>query len=84
MTNPLALDVPVAVLKASIAAAPEAVDSPLYSSAAPPMSALPVAVRVTVGFVPPPAVIGALHTLSSVLSLATWLVTFVYVLPARR
>jgi hypothetical protein len=46
------------------------------------MSALPVAVMVIAGFVPPPAVIGALHTLSSVSSEALTLVTLVYVLPA--
>ena len=82
VTNPVPEDVPVAVLDASTAAAPDALDSPEYSSAAPPMSALPVAVMVIAGRVPPPAVIGALQTLSSVSSDAVTLVTLVYVLPA--
>ena len=47
------------------------------------MSALAVAVTVTVGRVPPPAVIGALHTLSSVSSDALTEVSLVYVLPAE-
>ena len=68
VTKPVPIDVPVAVLSASIAAAPDAVDRPAYSSAAPPMSAPPVAVTVIVGRVPSPAVIGALQTLSSVFS----------------
>ncbi len=75
-------DVPVAVLSWSMAAAPEALDNPEYSSAAPPMSALAVAWIVIAGRVAPPAVIGALQTLSSVSSAATMLVTLVYVLPA--
>src|SRR5262249_10829497 len=83
LTKPDALDVPVAMAEASIAAAPEAVDSPAYSRAAPPMSALPVAVTVIVGFVPSPAVVGALQTLISVSSVALMPVAFVYVLPAE-
>ena len=47
------------------------------------MSALPVAVMVIVGLVPSPAVIGAVQTLSSVLSDALTLVALVYVLPAE-
>ena len=47
------------------------------------MSARALVVTVTVGFVPPPAVIGAVHTLSSVLSEALKPLTFVYVLPAE-
>jgi hypothetical protein len=82
VTNPALVEVAVAVLKASIAAAPEALDSPAYSSAAPPMSALPVAFTKIEGLVPSPAVMGALHTLSSVSSVALTLVTLVYVLPA--
>ena len=61
---------PVAVLSTSTTPVPAAVDRPEYSSTLAPMSALPVVVTVTVGFVPPPAVIGALHTLSSVSSAA--------------
>ena len=67
----------------STAAAPAAVDSPEYSRTAAPMSARALVVTVTVGFVPPPAVIGAVHTLSSVLSEALKPLTFVYVLPAE-
>ncbi len=47
------------------------------------MSALPVVLTLIVGFVAPPAVIGALHTLSSVLSDALNAVSLVYVLPAE-
>src|SRR3954447_13103956 len=83
VTNPVPEEVPVAVLDASTAAAPDALDRPEYSRAAPPMSALPVAVMVIAGRVPPPAVIGALQTLSSVSSDAVTLVTLVYVLPAE-
>ena len=50
------------------AAAPAAVERPEYSSTAAPMSAFAVGVTVIAGLVPPPAVIGAVHTLSSVLS----------------
>jgi len=64
--------VPVAVFSASTTPVPAAVESPEYSSTLAPMSALPVVVTVTVGRVPPPAVIGALQTLSSVCSLAAW------------
>src|SRR6188472_667298 len=83
VTNPVPEEVPVAVLNWSMAAAPEALDRPEYSSAAPPISAPPVAVMVITGRVPPPAVIGALQTLSSVSSDAVTLVTLVYVLPAE-
>src|SRR6516164_3392753 len=47
-------------------AVPAAVDRPAYSAAATPMSAVEVALAVMVGLVPPPAVIGALHTDSAV------------------
>src|SRR5690349_24389008 len=67
----------------STAAAPAAVDSPEYSSTAAPMSARALVVTVTVGFVPAPAVIGAVQTLSSVLSEALKPLTLVYVLPAE-
>ena len=67
----------------STAAAPAAVDSPEYSRTAAPMSARALVLTVTVGFVPPPAVIGAVHTLSSVLSEALKPVTLVYVLLAE-
>ena len=60
-----------------------ALDRPEYSRTVAPTSALAVVVTVTVGLVPEPAVIGALHTLSSVLSEALNEVSFVYVLPAE-
>ena len=82
VTNPAAVAVPVAVLSWSTAAAPAAAESPEYSLAAAPMSALAVAVMVMAGLVPPPAVIGAVQTLSSVSSDALTLATLVYVLPA--
>ena len=44
------------------------VESPEYSSAATPTSAVDVGLTVIVGRVPPPAVIGALQTLISVFS----------------
>src|SRR4051794_35112556 len=47
------------------------------------MSAMPLALTVIVGRVAPPAVIGALHTLSSVLSEALKCVSSVYVFPAE-
>jgi hypothetical protein len=47
------------------------------------MSAVPLALTVIVGRVPPPAVIGALHTLSSVLSDALKCVSSVYEFPAE-
>ena len=68
---------PLAIAVRSTAAAPEALDSPEYSITAIPMSALELAVAVTVGLVPPPAVIGAVHTVSSVPSDATWPATLV-------
>src|SRR5215203_1478953 len=83
VTKPEPGEVAVAVLTASIAAAPAAVDTLAYSTAAAPMSALPVALTVIVGRVPSPAVIGAVHTLSCVFSDAVTLVAFVYVLPAE-
>ena len=58
----------VAVLLWSTTVASATVERPEYSSAATPTSALAVGVTVIVGLVPPPAVIGALHTLISVLS----------------
>ena len=45
-----------------------AVERPEYSETMAPTSALADGVTVIVGLVPPPAVIGAVHTLSSVLS----------------
>ena len=60
--------VPVACDWASSTDASVAADSPEYSSAATPTSAADVTCAVITGFVPPPAVTGALHTLSSVLS----------------
>jgi hypothetical protein len=47
---------------------PLAVVRPLYSTAETPTSALEVGLAVTVGRVPPPAVIGAVQMLSSVWS----------------
>ena len=60
--------VPVACAWTSRAAVPAAVDKPAYSTAATPMSAAEVALAVMVGLVPPPAVIGAVHTDISVFS----------------
>jgi hypothetical protein len=57
---------PVAVLLTSTTAVPDTVDTPEYSNKLAPISALPVAVTVTVGFVPPPATTGAVQVLSSV------------------
>ncbi len=74
---------PVAVLSTSTTFVPPALDRPEYSSTLAPMSALAVVVTVMVGLVPAPAVIGALHTLSSVLSDALNEVSLVYVLPAE-
>src|SRR4051794_14648556 len=62
---------------------PAAVDRPEYSSTVAPTSALALGLTVSVGRVPPPAVIGALHTLISVLSAAVKCVSSVYVLPAE-
>src|SRR4051794_10377879 len=62
---------------------PAAVDRPEYSSTVAPTSALALGLTVSVGRVPPPAVIGALHTLISVLSEAVKRVSSVYVLPAE-
>jgi hypothetical protein len=59
---------PVAVLSTSTAFVPAALDRPEYSSTVAPMSAVPVVLTLIVGLVSPPAVIGALHTLSSVWS----------------
>ena len=79
-----AVDVlPVAVLSTSTTPVPGAEDRPEYSRTATPMSAPAVVVTVMVGLVPEPAVIGALHTLSSVLSEALNDVSLVYVLPAE-
>src|SRR3954467_2487783 len=83
LTKAAAPVVAVACAVWSTAAAPAAVDRPEYSSTAAPMWARALAVTVTVGFVPPPAVIGAVHTLSSVLSEALKPLTLVYVLPAE-
>ena len=62
------LVVPVAWEVTSTAAVPEALERPEYSEAMAPTSALALGVTVIAGLVPPPAVIGAVHTLSSVLS----------------
>src|SRR5450755_1060948 len=75
--------VPVLCEVWSIAPVPPAPDSPEYSSAATPTSALEVAVTVIVGLVPPPAVIGAVHTLISALSDPLKFLTLVYVFPAE-
>src|SRR3954447_26382870 len=83
VTKPARPDVPVAVLVASIEAVPAAPDKPEYSSAAPPTSALADAVTVIDGFVPPPAVTGAVQTLSCVSSDAVTVAARVYVLPAE-
>src|SRR5262249_26463818 len=66
----------------STAATPAAVDSPEYSRTVTPTSALADGVTVIVGFVPPPAVIGAVQMLCSVPSDATKCSTSVYVFPA--
>ena len=66
----------------STAPIPAAVDRPEYCSTVAPISAFLFDFTVTVGRVPPPAVIGALQTLSSVSSDAVKCVSSVYVLPA--
>ena len=67
----------MAVLNASTAAAPAAVDRPgVLERRAADVGAAGRG-DVIAGRVPPPAVIGALQTLSSVSSDAFWLVTFV-------
>ena len=53
-------------LLAAWLAALRAVDRPTHSTAATPMSAVEVTLAVMVGLVPPPAVIGAVHTDCSV------------------
>jgi hypothetical protein len=64
LTVPAALVAPELCALWSIAAVPAALESPEYSTAATPTSALAVGVTVIVGLVPPPAVIGAVHALS--------------------
>src|SRR2546421_482162 len=61
-----ALTEPVADAWVSTTDASATVDSPLYSDAVTPMSAAPDAVAVMAGDWPPPAVTGAVQTLSSV------------------
>jgi hypothetical protein len=62
---------------------PAAVDRPLYSTAAMPMSAVDVVVAVIVGLVPVLAVIGAVHTDCSVPSAAAKWLTSVNESPAE-
>src|SRR5436190_8026150 len=83
LTVAAAVVLAVAWLIWSTDAVPAAVERPEYSSTVAPTSALAVVFTLTVGLVAPPAVIGALHTLSSVLSDALNDVSFVYVLPAE-
>ncbi len=64
-------------LCASTEPSPAADESPEYSSTATPMSADEVTRAVTTGLVPPPFVIGAVHTLISVSSVAANEVTLV-------
>jgi hypothetical protein len=59
------------------------VDKPEYSKTAAPTSAADVGVTVIVGRVPPPAVIGAVHTLMSVPSEAAKWTSSMYELPAE-
>src|SRR6185312_3894683 len=75
--------VPLACAVWSSTEASGAVDRPEYSDTAAPTSALAVGVTLIAGRVPPPAVIGALHTLISVLSEALKCSSSVYVLPAE-
>jgi hypothetical protein len=75
--------VPLALEDWSTVAVPAAVDSPEYSETMAPTSALALGLTVIVGFVPPPAVIGALHTLISVLSEARKCSSSVYAFPAE-
>ena len=63
--------VPVDDATVSTAAAPAADDRPAYSRAATPMSAVRLVVAVTTSAVPPPRVMGAVHTVISVASEAT-------------
>ena len=72
LTVPAVLVVPELVFAAgSSTAVPAAVDSPEYSTTASPTSAAAVGLAVIVGLVPPPAVIGAVHRVSWVPSLAS-------------
>ena len=82
-TVPAALVVPLACAVWSTTDASGAADRPEYSETAAPTSALAVGVTLIVGRVPPPAVIGALHTLISVLSEALKCSSSTYVLPAE-
>ncbi len=67
-TVPAVVVVPDADDVRSTAATPAAVDSPEYSDTAAPTSAFALGFTVIAGLVAPPAVIGAVQTLSSVLS----------------
>jgi hypothetical protein len=75
--------VPVAWALWSTTLASATVDSPEYSSAVTPMSAADDTLAVMVGLVPPRAVMGALHTLISVLSEAVKWVSSTKVSPAE-
>jgi len=69
--------VPLALACTSTDPSPVVVDSPAYSIAAMPTSAVEVGRAVIVGLVPPPTVTTAVQTLSSVWSGARTLVTSV-------
>src|SRR5664279_857708 len=75
--------VPVADFSWSTTLAPATVDRPEYSRTWIPITADALGVAVMVGRVPPPAVIGAVHTLISVRSDALNCSTLTYVLPAE-
>ena len=80
---PLCAVAPLAVAFWSTTVASATVDSPEYSSAPTPTSALAEAVTVIFGVVPAPAVIGADHTLISVWSEARKCSSSVNVSPAE-
>jgi hypothetical protein len=65
-TDPADEVVPEAVASVSTAAEPAAEDSPLYSNAVMAASEDEENFAVTVGVLPAPAVMGAVHTLCSV------------------
>jgi hypothetical protein len=81
-TDPADVVVPEAMASVSTAAEPAAVDSPLYSCAVMAASPDPENFALTVGVLPAPAVIGAVHTLCSVRSGPVKWLTSVNVSPA--
>src|SRR5579875_2435007 len=83
LTEVAAPVVPVACAIWSTTEASGAVERPAYSDTTAPTSAVEVGLTVIVGRVPPPTVIGALHTLISVCSEAWKCRSSTYALPAE-